>query len=346
MKALILEGPPELPTSDGQEPSRRAVVRSRITRDYDEVTQAHREGKVFWIELDERCEEGTSFMADVLGIHPLAIEDTWNDIGLPKVEDFGSYVQIVVHGVREADRSSGEVPLDLAELDLLIGRNFLVTHAHDEKVCAITPVQTEIERNARLLAKGPAWVAHAIIDRMIDGYMPIIDRFDDQIEDIEGAILGEEQEAMKGDATVIPRIIRIKRSLQMLRRTTIYQREILLRLARGEYDEIPKELVHFYRDVFDHFARVTELVDSYRDLVASLLEAHLSLQSNRMNEVMKRLTIISTVMLPLTVIAGIYGMNFEHMPELHWFWGYPFALILMACVAVGILSWFRAKRWL
>ena len=116
----------------------------------------------------------------------------------------------------------------------------------------------------------------------------------------------------------MPAILKVKRSLQLLRRTTIYQREILLRLARADFDEIPRELVPFFRDVYDHYARVTELVDSYRELVTSLLEAHLSLQSNRMNVVMKRLTVISTVMLPLTVIAGVYGMNFEHMPELKW----------------------------
>ena len=116
--------------------------------------------------------------------------------------------------------------------------------------------------------------------------------------------------------------------------------------ARAEFDEIPRELVPFFRDVYDHFARVTELVDSYRELVTSLLEAHLSLQSNRMNEVMKRLTIISTIMLPLSLVAGIYGMNFKHMPELEWVYGYPAALTLMACIAAGILVWFRTKKWM
>jgi magnesium transporter len=120
----------------------------------------------------------------------------------------------------------------------------------------------------------------------------------------------------------------------------------LLRLARAEFDEIPRELVPFYRDVFDHFARVTELVDSYRELVTSLLEAQFSMQSNRMNEIMKRLTIISTIMLPLSLIAGIYGMNFKHMPELEWLYGYPYALGLMLLVATGILAFFTKKRWL
>ena len=326
MKALILDGEKVLSTDD-----------------YAVVAAAHAEGKRFWIELDERCELGTAFMADTLKIHPLAIEDVWNDVGLPKVEDFEDYIYVVIHGIREDDRKSNDVPIELAELDLVIGKTWLLTHAHDERACAITPVQTEIERNSRLLKRGPAWVAHAIMDRMVDEYMPLIDRFDDQIEAIETQILAG---TAKSDRQVIPRIIRIKRSLQMLRRTTIYQREILLRLSRAEFDEIPPELVPFYRDVYDHFARVTELVDSYRELVTSLLEAQFSMQSNRMNEIMKRLTIISTIMLPLSLVAGIYGMNFKHMPELEWLYGYPAALGLMATIATSILVFFRKKRWI
>ncbi|MEA2752612.1 MAG: magnesium transporter [Myxococcales bacterium] len=326
MKALILEGD-------------KAVSTTRLS----DVEAAHAAGKTFWLELDEKSEEATTFLEQTLKVHPLAVEDVWNDVGLPKVEDFDDYVQVIIHGLREDDQSSDDVPLQLAELDILIGKNWLVTHAHDEKVCAVTPIQDEIQRSAKLLKKGPAWVAHALMDRMVDAYMPLIDKFDTQIEGIETQIL---QSSSRSDREVIPRIIRIKRSLQMLRRTTIYQREILLRLARAEFDEIPRELVPFYRDVYDHFARVTELVDSYRELVSSLLEAQFSIQSNRMNEIMKRLTIISTIMLPLSLIAGIYGMNFEHMPELHWLYGYPYALGLMVVVATGIILYFVKKKWL
>ena len=326
MKALILNGEVVFETSE-----------------FSEVAAAHAQGKHFWIELDERSDEATAFLESVLGIHPLAVEDVWHDVSLPKVEDYGDYVQIIIHGIREDDRSSKDVPLELSELDILIGKNFVVTHAHDEKVCAVTPIQAEILRHPRLLKKGPAFIAHALMDRMVDEYMPLIDRFDEQIEGIETQIL---EGTHKSDREVIPRIIRIKRSLQMLRRTTIYQREILLQLARADFDEIPRELVPFYRDVYDHFARVTELVDSYRELVTSLLEAQFSMQSNRMNEIMKRLTIISTIMLPLSLVAGIYGMNFKHMPELEWLWGYPAALCLMLTIGISIVTWFRVKRWI
>jgi magnesium transporter len=326
VKALILEG--------------ETVVR---TTRYSDVVAAHAAGKTFWAELDERSDEGTQFLEETLKIHPLAIEDVWNDVGLPKVEDFGDYVYIIIHGLREDDRTSNDVPLELAELDVLIGRNFVVTHANDEEVCAVAPVLAEVERNPRLLKKGPAWVAHAVLDRLVDEYIPVIDRFDGQIEVIEDGILAGSAQM---DRQVIPKILRLKRSLQLLRRTTIYQREILLRLARAEFDEIPRELVPFYRDVYDHFARVTELVDSYRELVSSILDAQFSIQSNRMNEIMKRLTLISTIMLPLSLVAGIYGMNFKHMPELEWVYGYPTAIALMLAIAGGILGYFRIKKWI
>ena len=314
----------------------------RETSSFEEVTAAHEAQKRFWIELDERDDDGQKFL-EALKIHPLAIEDVWNDVGIPKVEDFGDYVQIVMHGVREEDREGSEVPLKLAELDMIIGHDYLVTHAHDEKVCAVAPVQAEISRNARLLKKGPAWVAHAVLDRLVDEYLPLIERFDTQIEDVENKIL---EGRLRSDRATVAHILKIKRSLQILRRVTLYQREILLRLSRAEFDEIPREMVPFYRDVYDHFARVTEMVDGYRDLVSGLLEAHWSMQSNRMNEIMKRLTLISTIMLPLTLIAGIYGMNFENMPELKWHYGYYYALGLMATVAIFVLGWFRSKRWL
>lgn len=318
---------------------------ARTTTSFDEIAAAHGEGKRFWVELDERVPEADKLLIDVLGIHPLAIEDVWNDVGIPKVEDFADYVQLVMHGVREADVGGTDIPLALTELDVIIGGHFLITHAHDERVCAIAPVFAEVLRNPRLLKKGPAWVAHGILDRMVDEYLPVVDRLEEQIEAVETNIL--EGRAKDDDTATMRQILRIKRSLQMLRRTTISQREILSRLARAEFDEIPREATPFYRDVYDHFARVTELVDSYRELTNGLLEAHFSIQSHQMNEIMKRLTLISTIMLPLSLVAGIYGMNFKKVfPELDWEYGYFYALGLMVTIAIGIILYFKKKKWL
>jgi len=168
-----------------------------------------------------------------------------------------------------------------------------------------------------------------------------------QIEDAEARILEGRLHSKRTEHAIMKQILRIKRSLQMLRKTTISQREILLRLSRGEFAQIPKEMSPFYRDIYDHFVRVTDLVDGYRELTGGLLEAHFSIQSQQMNEIMKRLTLISTIMLPLTLIAGIYGMNFRKVfPELEWKYGYFYALGLMATVAIGIIVWFKKRKWL
>jgi magnesium transporter len=314
------------------------------TKDSQRVIDAFHAKERFWLELEEKTEESDRLLTELLKIHPLAIEDIWNDIGIPKVEDFDEYILLVMHGVREDDYAKADVPVSLAELDVVIGEHFIVTHASDERVCAIAPVWTEVMRNGKLLKKGPAWVAHAIVDRLVDEYVPVVDRFEEQISSVEERVL-EGKSSTKSHVTM-RQILQIKRSLQMLRRTTVNQREILHRIARAEFDLIPHELVPFFRDVYDHFARVTELVDSYRELTSGLLEAHFSINSERMNEIMKRLTLISTIMLPLTLIAGIYGMNFENMPELKWRYGYYFALGLMLMVTSVVLIYFRRKKWL
>jgi magnesium transporter len=201
-----------------------------------------------------------------------------------------------------------------------------------------------------MLGKGVAWLAHSVLDRVVDRYLPVIDQLDDEIDQLENDVL--EQAGTPRGKRVLARILAFKRMLQTLRRMSIHQREILLKLSRGECDEIPPEALPFYRDVYDHFLRVQDITEGYRDLVTSALDAYLSVQSNRMNEIVKALTLMSTIMLPLSFIAGVYGMNFKgekssyNMPELEWYLGYPFALALMVTVAGVILLWFRHKGWI
>jgi magnesium transporter len=174
--------------------------------------------------------------------------------------------------------------------------------------------------------------------------MPVIDQLDTEIEQLENEVL--DRAGTRRGRTVLARILAFKRRLQELRRMSIHQREILLRLSRGELDEIPADALPFYRDVYDHFLRINDIAEGYRDLVTSALDAYLSVQSNRMNEIMKALTLMSTVMMPLTFIVGLYGMNFKHMPELEWVWGYPGAIGVMILVVAGILLWFRHRGWI
>jgi len=308
-----------------------------------EIRAAIAAGKRIWIELERHSPDADALLSEVLKIHPLTIEDVWSSRSLPKIDDFDNYLYVLIHGIEGKTKTK----LALVEIDILIGDNWLVTHDRDGLIA--DDVGTELDHSPRLMQKGIAWLAHAILDRAVDRYLPVITQLDTEIEQLETDVLARAG-TQKGKR-VLARILAFKRTLQELRRMSIHQREILLRLSRGDFGEIPAEAIPFYRDVYDHFLRINDISESYRDLVSSLLDAYLSVQSNRMNEVMKTLTLMSTVMLPLTFIAGIYGMNFDpdtsplNMPELRWFFGYPFALALMAAVAATIWMWFRRKGW-
>jgi magnesium transporter len=321
MRAFILEDGAVKETSD------EGVVRAALAAK-----------KTTWIDLDiAETPEADAFLESALAIHPLTIEDIWSDRQSPKVDDFGAYIYLCAHALkRDGDDL---VPL---EIDIVIGATFVVTH--DGARTVTDALREELKRSPRLLARGAPWIAHAMLDRLVDAYLPLIDAFDDDVCTLEDDVLAKAG-TPEGTA-VLGRILALKRSLQALRRVSVHQRELLLRLARGEFTAFPAELLPYLRDVHDHFVRVGDLAESYRDLVTSALDAYLSVQSNRMNEVMKTLTLISTVMLPLTFIAGVYGMNFDHMPELKWLYGYPLALALMAAVALAAFFWFRHKKWL
>ncbi|MFO0675440.1 MAG: magnesium/cobalt transporter CorA [Polyangiaceae bacterium] len=222
----------------------------------------------------------------------------------------------------------------------MLGQTFVLSHGVSASVSAVAE---DLKRSPRLLKKGPVWVVHALLDHLIDDYLPVLDTIDVHVEELEDAVLASAES--KDSPDMMRSIFSMKRSLYALRRVSVHQRDILLRLSRAEFDEIPREAMPFFRDVYDHFTRVTDMTDNYRDLVTNAFEGYMSVQSHRMNQIMKTLTLISTVMLPLTFIAGVYGMNFHAMPELSWQYGYPFALTLMAVVGIAIVVWFKVKRW-
>jgi magnesium transporter len=308
------------------------------TRDIGDVRKAALAKKHMWVDLEAQTPELDALLTESFDIHPLTLEDIWSDRAGPKAEAFPTYLYVCAHTLRREPSSE----LVVCEVDLVLGGTFLLTYDRTGSTTAL--VHAEIARSPRLLLRGPPWIAHAVLDHLVDAYLPVIDAFDDDIETLENDVLAK---AGTPEGTpVLARILALKRSLQSLRRVAVHQRELLLRLSRGEFDAFPPEALPYLRDVHDHFVRVGDLADSYRDLVTSALDAYLSVQSNRMNEVMKTLTLISTVMLPLTFIAGVYGMNFDHMPELKWPFGYPFALALMAAVAASAVLWFRHRRWL
>jgi magnesium transporter len=292
-------------------------------------------GAHLWIEAADRDPGLAEFLERVLGLHPLTVEDLLQDRPAPKVEDYGSSLYVVAHGLVAA--GSGE--LATVEIDLVWNAQWLLTHRCGP-VAVIDAVVADVARNAQSLQRGPVFVAHAVLDRLVDSYLPVVDDWDEQVEAIESAVVNDPS------PNVLQQIFRLKRALQQLRRSGLHQREVLYRLSRGEFALVGGDALPFYRDVYDHFLRVTDLGDGYRELLSSSLDAYLSVVSNRMNEVMKVLTLVSTVLLPMTFVAGVYGMNFEHMPELHWKYGYAAAWAVMLAIGGGMVWWFKARKWL
>lgn len=309
----------------------------RIVTDLAQIRTAIETATPIWVDLERQDADSDELLSEVLHLHSLTIEDVWATRSTPKVEDYENYLYVRIHGVTSATNGG----VNLVELDVVIGPSWVITHDPGNQASALA---AELDRSPRLLAKGPAWLAHAILDHAVDRFLPVIDGIDAKIEDLENEVL--HKAGTRHGPPLLRRILGFKRVLIYLRRIGIHQREILLRLTRGEFDEIPPEAVPYFRDVYDHFLRVTDLVESYRDLVASALEAYLSVQSNRMNDIMKSLALISTVMLPITFVAGVYGMNFKYMPELDYLYGYPGALAVMVAIVIACFIWFRHKGWI
>ena len=314
--------------------------RVATTEDFEVVREVLQDpATVVWVDLPVVSDDATLlFLSRDLAIHPLVVEDLYAQALLPKVEDFDDYLYVLLHAIRR-EGGAGQGDLAISEIDLLLSERWLITHSLDP--LTIDKVFAEALRQRKLWDRGAAWIFHAVIDRVVDEYLPVTEAFDEDLEAIETDVLDA-----SADNRTMERLFAVKRSLVKLRRLTVHQREIFMRLSRREFSVIPESLLPFMRDVYDHFARNMDLSEGYRDLASSVLEMHLSMQSHRLNEVVKLLTMLSTVMLPLTLIAGVYGMNFEHMPELKWKYGYPFALGMMAAVGMLMVLYFRRKKWL
>ncbi len=289
-----------------------------------------------WIDAD-RDEPGLGgFLAEVLHLHALAVEDILEAQATPKLEDYGDVLYIVGHAV--AGRPESFDALVTTEVDVVVSSRWVFTHHHGS--AAIESTLAHLRKRPAPFARGPAFVAHAILDHLVDEYLPLIDAVDDEVEQLQASVIA------KPAQDLLARVLLLKRLLQRFRRMSVYQREVLHRLTRGELDVIPAEALPFYRDVYDHFLRVSDLADSYREQVANTLDAYLSSASNRLNDVMKTLTVMATVFMPMTFVVGVYGMNFEYMPELHWRFGYLGVWAVLVVIPVAMVILFRRRGWL
>jgi magnesium transporter len=295
------------------------------------------EGTLHWIDLEDPTIKESSILEDPFHFHPLAIEDTLAEVHHPKLDDYDAYIYLIVHGMRF------DAPTDqfiTRELDVFLGPNYLVTH-HNGPMRSISSIRDQCGKDIEnAFPKGCDFLLHHILDQMFDHYFPSLDALEDKIQLIQVEVF----ESPTRDT--LDRIFTLKKDIMQLRRLCLPQREIVSRLSRADVKVISPRAGVYFRDIYDNLYRIVEASFSYQDIVQSLLDAYLSAVSNRLNETMKRLTVFGAIFAALTVITGIYGMNFENMPELRWKYGYLMVWLIMASAIGGLLAWFKKKEWI
>jgi magnesium transporter len=290
-----------------------------------------------WVDIQGSEQEIIEpLLENRFGFHELAAEDALSANTLPKYDSFTNYDFFIFRSVdvRISDHAS-----ETYKLAAFLGRNFLFT-VHGPPMQAIDDVCNRLPSDRRMLSRGPDFLLYAIVDQMVDAHFPLLDSIEEAVDSLQDAIFEHAEDAH------LDELLHLKRDMNMLRRHSLPQRELLNLISRGDANFIQQQHLIYFRDVYDHSFRISESIDVTRDQMSGTMDAYLSVIANRTNEIMKVLTIFSATMLPLTLIAGIYGMNFEHMPELKWLHGYPFAMGLMAIVAVGMVGWFWWRGWI
>lgn len=290
-----------------------------------------------WVVLSSPTEAADqAIVRDIFKFHPLAIEDCFETRAHPKIEEFDGYLFLIAHGLT-ADSTAEDV--HAVELDVFVTSRAIVTfNALPSR--SVAAVLEAITKSTLPLRRGPVAVLHALLDRQVEGLEEVLDDVEERITTLEDDVF--EAAANANIATLLT----LKRSILKLRRWMSKQREVMLRLGRNEFAIIPAGDAMLFRDVYDHLVRINDLLENFREMLTSIQEAHLAVTSNRLNEIMKFLTLFTAVIMPMTLIAGIYGMNFQHMPELAWRWGYPGAVGLMFAVGGAVLAYFWRHKWL
>jgi len=287
-----------------------------------------------WFHFDAPTEEDLRFLQESLKIHHLTLEDVVNQNQRPKIESFEDYVYIAIHPLLHRKKWQ----IEPSELDLLLGQHWIVSVHYGPLPGLIENSQIH-ERLANALGRGTDFLLYTLVDLVVDSYFPILDEIEDEIDSLEDRLLARPKTADMN------RLLAFKRSLVHVRRAVGPQREVFNQLTRHEFPFIRPENLVYFRDVYDHLLRITEELDSLRDILSSALEVHLASTSNQLNVTMKRLTAWGTIFIVITAIAGIYGMNFKFMPELEWRYGYFAAISSMVLISLVLYFYFKNKGY-
>jgi magnesium transporter len=292
---------------------------------------------IVWVDLAAPSIPESLILSDTFAFHPLSVEDAMSARQYPKVETYEKYLYVILHGI---DFHGAQHAFETHDVDFFIGTNYLVT-VHDGHAAAIADLREHAARNAKVLGEGPIALFHRIVDAMVDGYRPEVEKLQDRLDDLEKSIF------VDPDPALVKRILEEKRTVAGLRRIVTPQRDVIARLSRRDFAEISTEMSFRFRDVYDHLVRIADDAMMFQDRITGMLDAHLSNVSNRLNEVMKVLTVVSTIFMPLTLLTGIFGMNvplprFPGGDALQFWW----LSGIMTLVVAGMLGLFRRKRWI
>jgi magnesium transporter len=288
-----------------------------------------------WLHFDAPTDDELQFLQDHLKIHDLTLEDIVHQNQRPKLESFDDYVYLAVHPLLRKESWR----IEPSELDLLVGNHWVVS-VHYGPLPAILENSRLHDRIPLALGRGVDFLLYTLLDLVVDAYFPLLDEIEDEIDSLEERLLA------RASSVDMNRLVALKRSLVHIRRAVSPQREVFNQLTRHDFPFIRPENLVYFRDVYDHLIRITEELDSLRDILSSLLEIHLASTSNQLNVTMKRLTAWGTIFIAITAIAGIYGMNFEFMPELEWRYGYFAVLSAMVLISIGLFFYFKKRGYL
>lgn len=297
---------------------------------------------LLWVDFENtRPEEDEPILSQIFGFHPLAIDDALQESHVPKVDDWGEYLYIVLHAI--ILNQDDQAHLETQELDIFLGPNYLVTH-HDDPIHAIQRQWEICERDERHLRNGADYFLYRLADEVVASYMPVVEALDEAIDKTEDQVFD------RPTTTTLERIFALKRATLHLRRIIGPQREVLNKLARDDYRVVDAAARVYFRDVYDHLVRLHDISESIRDLVSGALDTYLSVINNRMNDIMRTLTIITTLFMPISFVSGFFGMNFfaPMIPLNAWTGWSAFLLTLGIMVLLPLLMfiWIRRRGWL
>lgn len=287
----------------------------------------------YWVDFCEPTAEESKLLEDYFHFHPLAIEDCLLFLQRPKMDHYEDVHFLVLHALDEQT-------LEASEVDLFIGSNFLVSY-HTKPHGEVDHAWEKVRHKPHTEAHGNLHAAYVVMDELVDQYFPALQTIEDQLLEFYET----EETNEKGFRRNLNHVFNIRNKLMRTRKTIVPMRDLLYRVLNSTRIEAMPHYHMFFTDIYDHLLKLSEVVDSNRDMTSDLRDHYMSLNSNRMNAIMKTLTVITVIFMPLTFIAGIYGMNFTNMPELQWHAGYYIVLALMAALSIGMYAWFKLKGW-